>query len=148
METVNSEQAQRVWNRVRGTAPEKPEATLETLITEEWEASAAYLTLAKRTGGRHAPLLQQLARQSRSRWACLQGVNLLRTGKRPGHIHPGSPSGSSGEILHRCCSRAMDTIHLYAQLSSRENSPVLTLLAQEQTRDCRILLELLGNWKS
>lgn len=146
METVNSEQAQRVWNRVRGTAPEKSAADLEPLIAEEWEASAAYLALAKRTEGRHTALLQQLARQSRSRWACLQGISLLRTGRRPGHIHPKSPAGSSGEILRRCCSRAMGTVELYGQLCSQESSPVFPLLAQEQTRDCRILLELLGNW--
>ena len=146
MDTVNPEQAQRVWNRVHPGASEKPAPVLESLIAGEWEASAAYLVLAKRAGGRHAATLQQLARQSRSRWACLQGMALLHTGKRPVHTHPQSPTGSAGEILRRCCSRAMEGITLYDQIKSRENTPILALLAQEQARDCRVLLELLGNW--
>ena len=59
METVNSQQVQRVWQRLQGTAPASPDP-LEPLINGEWEASSACLALARRTGGKFGPLLRQL----------------------------------------------------------------------------------------
>jgi len=146
MDTINPQQTQRVWQRVLGPTAEAPCPELEGLIALEWEASSAYPILNRRTGGRFSPVFQQLTRQSRSRWSCLQGMELLRTGKRPPHIHPHSPGGSGREILQLCCSRALEAMELYRKICTARDSPILARLAQEQTADCRTLLELLGNW--
>ena len=145
METVNSQQAQRVWQRVHNTKPDES-GDLSRLIAGEWETSAACLYLARRAGGKYTPILRQLAQNSRSRWACLQGRTLMETGKRPRHTHPAVPSGSPMEILTGCCRDAHDRIDQYSQYTGQLGY-LAQLLAQEQARDCRMLLEILGNWE-
>jgi hypothetical protein len=146
METVNTQQAQRVWQRVHGTQPEDSTIDpLPRLIAGEWESAAACLYLARRTGGKYAPTLRQLAQHSRSRWACLQGRTLLDTGKRPRHTHPAALSGLPAEILTGCCRDAQERIAQYSQCT--QLGPLAPLLSQEQARDCRMLLEILGNWE-
>ena len=144
METVNSQQAQRVWQRVH-TPPAQTDDTAR-LIAGEWETAAACTLLARRTGGKFGPQLRQLARRSRSRWACLQGIALLHTGRRPPHSHPDTPGQSAAQVLGPCCRDALERAALYEQ-SAALPAPLAAHLAQEQTRDAKLLLELLGNWE-
>ena len=116
METVNSQQAQRVWQRVH-TPPAQTDDTA-----------------------------RQLARRSRSRWACLQGIALLHTGRRPPHSHPDTPGQSAAQVLSQCCRDALERAAHYEQ-SAALPAPLAAHLAQEQTRDAKLLLELLGNWE-
>ena len=129
METVNSQQAQRVWQRVH-TPPAQTDDTAR-LIAGEWETAAACTLLARR---------------SRSRWACLQGIALLHTGRRPPHSHPDTPGQSAAQVLGQCCRDALERAALYEQ-SAALPAPLAAHLAQEQTRDAKLLLELLGNWE-
>ena len=144
MEHLHSEQARRVWNRVRS---EPESGTLEGLIALEWAMGAACPVLNRRMGGRCGPLLTLLARRSRSRWACLQGIAMLAEGRRPPHVHPSIPQGSAGELLRSMCAQAVETAGLYRQAAGEGDAGgVPAHLGQEQLRDCARLLELLGNW--
>ena len=147
METVNSQQAQRVWQRVHAPKGEPFTEEIHRLSAGEWEASAACLALARRAGGKFAPALRLLAQNSRSRWACLQGLALLRSGKRPQHTHPARPEGSPFDILSQCCRDGLERIDLYSR-SPELPGPLAATLAREQTNDCRALLEILGNWST
>ena len=147
METVNSKQVQQVFQRMYTAKPQAEPDSLNRLIDQEWESAAFLLTLARRAGGKFSPQLRQLANHSRSRWACLQGLARLHTGKPPRHTHPRSPSGSPGELLRQCCRDAAQRVREYEDCAGA-CGPVAQLLAREQTADCRTLLEILGNWEA
>lgn len=142
MEAMDPQQARRVWQRVRG---QEEAEDLGLLIAGEWESTAMCLELARRGRGRFAPALERLAGNGRSRWACLQALALLRNGKRPRHTHPGSVGGTPREILTACYTAGLERYRQYCA-GSEAYGPVMTTLAQEQLRDCRAMLELLGNW--
>lgn len=146
METVNSQQTQRVWQRLYAQTDQSATDETGPLICGEWETSAVCTLLARRCSGKFAPQLRQLARRSRSRWACLQGFVLLNTGKRPPHSHPDPAQTSAVRLLENCCREALRRVSLYRQCPSLP-APVADLLAQEQARDARLLLEILGNWE-
>lgn len=147
MDRIDPQQARQVWQRVQaGQSPEENEDALARLSAGEWEAAAMLELLARRTGGKYPTALRALAGHSRSRWACLQAMALLRDGKRLAHVHPDSTGAAAQELLRRCCENSLTRLHLYEAQTGRGGS-VMMLLAQEQARDYRALLELLGNWQ-
>ena len=146
MENMDSAQAQRVWQRVRGTAPaETDEKILQDLIAQEWEAAAVYLQLSKRCGGKESAVLYRLFQQEHAHCACLRGIYTMITGERP-KLPTGQPGREPLDAaLRSCYGREMRFLRTYEERSEDPNfGHVFMHIRDQEQEHCRVLLELIG----
>lgn len=145
METIDPQQAARVWQRVRGGSPETDIRELLELIAHEWEDSAIYLQLSRRCTGRESNILYTLFQQEHAQCMCLKGLYTMITGENPklGTVQVGrEPLEDS---LRKCYGREMQTLHLYEKKAEDPEYGYIYCHIRDQERDhCRILLELIG----
>ncbi len=145
MEQINQVQAQRVWQRVRGTQ-ESTETSLADLIVAEWEDSAIYLQLSRHFSGKDSMLLQKMHEQEQTHCSCLKGICSMTTGTLP-HLPKQAPiHGSIEQILRNCYGREMRALSAYdARCQDPEYGHVFTRLRDQEQEHCRLILELIGS---
>ena len=145
MEQFDEEMAQRVWQRVRGSGDgAQPEMSLQALAVEEKRAAAMYLMLSRLMQGRSKMLLRQLAEQSRSHAACLNGMSLMAGGKvLSTKINP--PMEEPPKItLRKCYAHTLRCADMYG----RQDGPyahVFDALARQSREQGGVILEILGS---
>ena len=149
MDTIDKAKEARVWERVRGDAPQTPrEAGLPELIAREWEAATTYLQLSRRFQGRQNALLRKLAQQEQAHMTCLKGLYTLITGEKPKVAGVRPVEDEPQKVLRRCYGRQMQCLAQYEQRSKDpECGHIFARLAQQEREHCHILLELLGSLK-
>ncbi len=147
METVDSQKAARVWQRVHpdNTAQEQG---LLSLIAQEWADAATYLQLSRKFTGKPATQLRALYEQEQTHIACLKGIYTLITGTHPKVASLPLPQETPEQTLRRCYGREMQCLAQYEQRSSHpEYGKVFLKLAQQEQEHCRMVLEILGSLK-
>ncbi len=146
MQPIDPAKAARVWERVKGEAPQQaPESGLTELIAQEWTDSATYLQLARRFHGKDSAVLRKMYEEEQAHTACLKGIYTLITGRRPTvRAIPPAP-GDVEQILRRCYGREMQSLARYeARAGDPEYGQIFARMAQQEREHCRMLLELLG----
>ena len=147
METIDPAKAARVWQRVRGDAPqEHPEQGLLEMIAREWTDASTYLQLSRQFQGKHSAMLRRMFEEEQAHTACLKGIYTRITGKRP-VVKAVSPALTDPEqLLRQCYGRVMQCLARYEQRSSDpEYGQVFARLADQEREHCRLVLELLGS---
>lgn len=146
METVDPNQAARVWQRVRGNSPEADVSKLERMIALEWEDAAIYLQLSRRCSGREAALLYRLFQQEHTHCACLRGIYSMMTGeslRMPSVQHTAEPLKLA---LRNCYGREMQRLRTYEEQCQDPNyGYVFSRMREQEQEHCRMLLELIGS---
>lgn len=147
MENMDQAQAARVWQRVRGNAPENEEITLQQLIDWEWEACQGYLHLSRRCGGRMSDALLRMSQEERSHCACLRGM-LLLTGGKPGPLPNVAQSREPFEVILRgSYEKEMQSIRAYDERSADPTyGHVFRSMRDQEQAHSRTVLELLGTF--
>ena len=147
MEQFDAEKAKRVWQRVRGTEEEaQPEMSLQALAVEEKRSAARYLMLSRLMQGRSKMLLRQLAEQSRSHAACLNGMSLMEGGKvLSTRINP--PVDEMPLVaLRKCYAHTLQSASAYAQRQhDEEYGHVFSRLSRQAREQGMAILEILGS---
>jgi len=149
METYDTELEARVWERVRGETEEASRRwKLQPLATEELAGSAVYLMLSRQMQGREKALLRQLFEEERAHAECLKGMHWLVTGT-PMSLRTVPPAAELPEqALRKCYARTLRQWKAYdSRKEDPEYGPVFRLLAEEEQKHCRMLLELTGSMK-
>lgn len=146
METVDPNQAARVWQRVRGNSPEADVKTLEQLIMLEWEDAAIYLQLSRRCTGKESAALYKLFQQEHAHCACLKGIYSMVTGEKP-KLPMVQPAREPMEAaLRTCYGREMQRLRTYEERCQDSNyGHVFSRIRDQEQEHCRVLLELIGN---
>lgn len=118
-----------------------------SLIAGELGDSAAFLAVAKQFPGKNGDSLRRLAREQRSRAACLRGIYILITGEKPPVGVP-EPRREAPQIaLRRLFGRALQTMTAFeARSTDPEYGTIFAELAREERRHCRALAEWIGDW--
>ncbi len=146
MDQINQVQAQRVWQRVRGSETVAPERSLDALIAAEWEDAATYLQLSKHFSGRERQLLHKLHEQELAHCSCLKGICSITSGSKPQLPTPDPVHGPIDQILRSCYGRKMRAMSAYdARCQDPEYGCVFTKLRDQEQEHCRIILELIGS---
>lgn len=145
METIDPNQAARVWQRVRGNSPETDVEKLEQIILLEWEDAAIYLQLSRRCTGRESAALYKLFQQEYSHCACLKGIYSLITGQRP-KLPAVQPDREPLELaLRNCYGREMQRLRTYEERCADPNyGHVFSRIRDQEQEHCRTVLELIG----
>ena len=131
MEEIKESQ---IWQRVRGESDRAGE--LRQMLTDQGQLWSRYRQMARR-GGKWRLLLEQ----KESQIACLRGLLRLTTGQSAAHPRP----TESQADLPQCMAREQVFLQELTRLKrDPEWGPVYGVLAESQTRQCRILLELIG----
>lgn len=150
METYDPAKAAAVWQRVRGENSSGQSAgdSLLSLITGEMADATTYLALSRQMTGKESMILRRLFEEEQAHAACLKGIYTLINGSRP-VVRTIPPEKESAEItLRKCYGREMRCLAAYEERSSdREYGPVFARLAAQERDHCRLVLELLGNFK-
>ena len=150
MDSIDPQMAERVWRRVRGTAPAGPDMqSLEELIAQEWADGAVYQHLSRKFQGKESALLRQLAQQEQAHVACLKGIYTLMLGAKPNVHTPPVPQASPEQLLRRCYNRELQSLAQYeARASDPQYGQTFAHLARQEREHSRIVLELLGKLKT
>lgn len=146
METIDTEMAQRVWQRVTNTVP-PPAASpdLQMLIEEELADAAIYLHLSRLFDSRHSRILRQMHQQEQAHAACLKGIYRMMTGHRPIPRIPKPEREKPILTLRRCYERELRCLSQYeARSADPQYGQAFARMARQEQEHCRILLELLG----
>ena len=145
METIDPKQAQRVWQRVRGSTPEEQAQQLEQMILHQWEDAAVYLQLSRRCSGTQSAMLYQLFRQAHAQCSCLKGIYVMMTGDRPKLPAVNPPREPLGTALRGCYGRQMRELRLYEERAADPDyGYVFARMRDQKKAQCRVLLELIG----
>ena len=150
MDSIDPQMAERVWQRVRGTAPAGPDIqSLDVLIAQEWADSAVYRYLSRKFPGKTGTLLRQLARQEQEHLACLKGIYTLMLGTKPNIRTPPVPQAPPQQLLQRCYDRALQSLAQYeARAADPRFGQMFAHMARQEREHSRIVLELLGKLKT
>lgn len=144
METIDPNQAARVWQRVRGNPAE--DKSLERLILQTWEDANVYLQLSRRTTGRTGTVLRELHRRKQAQCACLRGIHRMLTGQALGLPRGKSVTEPLEAALRGCYAREMRSLRLWGdRISDPDYGPVFQRMTEEERESCRMLLELIGS---
>lgn len=126
-----------VWQRVRGSTEPDQTQVLRRWLEEQGKLWCVYRLFARR-GGKCRALLEQKENQI----ACLRGLLRVRTGQIAAHPRPGEVRAD----LLPCFAGEQRFLRELLQGSREEDfGPIFAALAEGQKRQCRILLEILGN---
>lgn len=145
MENFDPAMAQRVWQRVRGEAPQPCNGpALQILMEEAWEDAHRYRYLSRRHRGKVSALYAQLHRQTMEHLRILKGICALSDQCNP-VLTPIQPRQEPESIfLRRCHGRALQRLNWYA---ANENDPryghLLPPLIQQTRHHTQLLLRLL-----
>lgn len=144
MDQITPDQAQRVWNRVRGEEPQNSQP-LARLLELEAEADRIYIYLTKNTPLRDSRMLRQLREENQSFLNALAGIHLLTTGERPRKSQPNALRGNAEGMLRLLWRQRQQSLALLesAQVPA-EFAPALSQLRARMTTHCCLILELLG----
>lgn len=142
MAEFDEELEQRVWQRVRGQAPQQ---SLQTMAAAERGSAAVYLMLSRMMQGRKKELLRQLYHREQNHGRFLKGISVLRDGKALA-VRTVPPEGKTPEnLLRRCYAGSLKAAEEYASRSGdREYGPVFAKMAREEWENCAMILEILG----
>ncbi len=141
MNPYDPQKTAEVWQRVR---PQDPMVTgdLTRLLAQVRQQSAGYQTLSRQHGD---PLLKTLASEKQAQAAALSGIRTLLGDRRPLNDLPLPKKEPLPTALRRCFGVEQDLRQQYELRSTdRQFGPIFSLLAQEQQRHCKWLLEILG----
>ena len=145
MKPMDEEMQRRVWDRVRGEGKENdPEITLQTLAVEEKRAGAMYLMLARMMQGRNKLLLRQLAEQSRSHAACLNGMGILEGGKALSTKFNLPAQELPVITLRKCYAHSLRCARFYGSKDG-PYAHIFREMAQRSRDQGRMILEILGS---
>lgn len=145
METIDPKAAQRVWQRVRGSNTATAEEELLPLIAAELQLAADCRKLADRLP-KEAPRLKLIREAGLRNSRCLRGIRQLQLGSCPLPQTSPPPSGVPEACLRRCISRCLQLRTEYQNRADhREYGCIFDALAQQQTVNCRLLMEILGS---
>ncbi len=146
MAQINQVQAQRVWQRVRGTEPSSTEENLAALIAAEWEDAATYLQLSRKLTGKESAILHKMCEQEQAHCSCLKGIYTITTGTTPTLPKPQPVHGHICEILRSCYGREMRALNAYDTRSQDpEYGHVFARLREQEQEHCRLILQLIGS---
>ncbi len=146
MDQINQVQAQRVWQRVRGSEQASPEVTLSALITAEWEDATTYLQLSKKLCGRESAILYKMFQQEQAHCSCLKGIYTIATGNKPALPKVTPVHGPIEQILRNSYGREMRAVNAYdARSQDPEYGHVFIKLRDQEQEHCRLILELIGS---
>lgn len=146
MDQINQVQAQRVWQRVRGTDQVIPEVTLSDLIAAEWEDATTYLQLSRKLSGRESTILYRMYQQEQAHCSCLKGIYTIATGKKPTLPKMTPIHGPIEQILRNSYGREMRALSAYdARSQDPEYGHVFIKLRDQEQEHCRLILELIGS---
>lgn len=147
MNTIDPQQAARVWQRVQGSSHSLEQQILE-MIAQEWTDATTYLQISRRFQGKESAALRRLYEEEQTHAACLKGIYTLITGNRP-TVKVSPPLWQDTEaVLRQCYGREMQSLARYeALMADREYGVVFARLADQEREHCRTILELLGNLK-
>ena len=145
MNTIDPQQAGRVWQRVR-SGDRLSDRELQTMICEAWTMASTYLKLSRQLSGRAAATLRRLYEQQQANAACLKGIYSLITGTHPAVKALPVQGQEPTAVLRRLYGKSMQALANYeAKAGDGEYGPVFARLADREKDHCRILLELIGN---
>ena len=137
---MQQEQAQRVWQRVRGEGaaqPENPESWLSQLISDQAQETALWQQLGRSRGG----IYGTVARQKQAMLHCLRGIYFLAAGQ---HHQSQQPRPERAD-LRRSAARGMALWKVFDGHSRDPDfGPAFQSLRERQREHCRVTLELLG----
>jgi len=145
MENFDPAMARRVWQRVRGEAPQSCTGpSLQSLMEELWEDAHCYHHLSRRHRGKISALYAQLHRQTTEHLRMLKGICALSDQCNP-VLPPVQPRKEPESIfLRRCHGRALQRLNWYA---ANENDPqyghILPPLIRQTRHHTQLLLQLM-----
>ncbi len=146
MEQINQVQAQRVWQRVRGSEQPSTEVTLAALIAAEWEDAAIYLQLSRKFSGKESAILYKMYQQEQHHCSCLKGIYTIATGNKPALPKATPVHGPIEQVLRNCYGREMRALSAYdARSQDAEYGHVFAKLRDQEQEHCRLILELIGS---
>ena len=141
--TIDPQQATRVWQRVRGE-DRLSEGELQRMICDAVTRENAYLNLSRQLQGKSA-LLRNLYTRQQAHTTCLKGIYTLITGSCPKVEVIPVPGRSPEGILRRLYGDSMRALADYeAKTADKEYGPVFSRLADREKESCRTILELIG----
>jgi len=148
MEIIDQDQAERVWQRVRGEPARDGLQRVPGLIAMEQEDEFIFRQLARRHSQDSASVFIQLSRQAGKRKAVLQGICLITSLHAPAFTSPSIPKDISA-ALHWLLERKKQAIGHYDALArDPEFGQVFLLLSRQARENLLALLELTGSlWK-
>jgi hypothetical protein len=145
MESFDSKKATRVWQRVQGGMLPSNHGSIQGLILDRMENSAAYRHLTKTLPQHQALLCSQLYRESKSQTDCLKGMCTLLTGTAGKTPLPNFRTDSVKQLPVKCYGREIRCLAEYERLSADPAyGPVFSCLIHRQREHCTALLELIG----
>lgn len=132
----------RVWERVRGEAPQQ---SLQALATSEKAAAAVFQRLARMAQGPEKTQLRLLAEESRRHERILRGIHCLTSGKALS-IRTAAPAADPAPVaLRKCYATALRAARAYAdRTGDPEYGPVFGAMAAREQAHCAVILEILG----
>lgn len=146
MDHYDTGKTQEIWQRVYANrTPTQPQYDTDALIVSAFSAQALYRKLARQATPRDAAAFKELAATKQTQAACLNGMRLLSVGQTLATPPLSCEGGSVSTILARCCvteGRALREYELHT--ADHDHGAVWGILADEQRKICRTLLELLG----
>ena len=148
MEKIDAGMAQRVWQRVQGTAPEPimEKTPNGDLIFQSHSLAGLYWGLQRRLTGQAAAQAKELYRQSKELTACLKGIALTSGQTVPGLPPINTGSGTVRSILLGCFHRER---RLGDALGSQSGDPafgaVWQILSAQALKRAVSVLALLGD---
>ena len=142
MDHIDENLEKRVWQRVQGN-PTSP--NIPGLMAAEQDQASVYFSLSRMAQGRGKQLLRQLYQKERSHSQCLWGISRLQDGPKGRKEAPLPVIDRPETALRKCYALTLKAMQAYRQLESdSEYGHVFQALYREETENCRLLLELLG----
>ena len=149
MKGYDPQKAAQVWERVQGQKREperQPGDELPALIMAAQTAAMTFAHLARQASVKEAAVLQRLAREEQAHAACLKGMYILMTGKKPEVRTPPVEKETRETALRRCYGEQMRSMRACeARREDGEYGHVFARLAQQEREHCCALLELIGS---
>ncbi len=124
-----------IWQRVRGETDRAGE--LRRMLMEQGKLWCCYRQMARR-GGKWRILLEQKENQI----ACIRGLLRMTTGQSAAHPRP----AETRVDVMQCMTREQSFLReLTNWKRDAEWGPVYEAMAEGQKRQCRMMLEIIGN---
>lgn len=141
MGDINREMQERVWQRVRGQAPEPSRESTEANPQALLLGELTDIRLLRKTGNHE--ILNQLAQQAVHRADMLRGICILTQMDVPGKLPPGAEPGPA--VLRLLMGSLLRRYREYCRLEAHgEYGPVYAQLAQSAQNSCGLLAKYIG----
>lgn len=141
MADIDPAQAQRVWQRVRGTQEENLQQLLVRLIRTAGEDAALYRQLAHKNSR-----FQRLWEEKQSQIRTLRGLYFIHAGTKLPPVPVNSPQGGGDLLIKSALGRQLQTLRAYDQQAKNEEfGSIFQQLRQDQQKHTTALLEAIGS---